>query len=98
MKGVYQIASSLVLLAMTEGGHCGRSPRVIVSPSSPVIASPSPPVILTLSPSLLVILSVAKNLVQLRVNSVKGKNLKMLRTGSGWRSQGKSKLKNQNAK
>jgi hypothetical protein len=37
--GGYQIASSLVLLAMTEGGHCGRSPRVIVSPSSPVIAS-----------------------------------------------------------
>ena len=49
MKRVYQIASSLVLLAMTEGGHCGRSPRVVVSPSSPVIASLSPPVILTLS-------------------------------------------------
>jgi len=56
MKGVYQIASSLVLLAMTEGGHCGRSPRVVVSPSSPVIAS------------------------------------------EAWQSQGKSKLKNQNAK
>jgi hypothetical protein len=60
MKGVYQIASSLVLLAMTEGGHCGRYPRVVVSPL--------PPVILTLS-------------------EVKGKNLKMLRTGSAWQSQ-----------
>ena len=54
----------------------------IASPSLCVILSPSPPVILTVNPSLRVILSAAKNLVSLRVNSVKGKDLELRRTGS----------------